>query len=137
MRLDPGRGRGIGFELAQGDVVVLGADFFVEGERGVLSDNTLLDLEDTDDLTIDGELPGAGLRLRTNAAGQLALDRGELLGSDTGEPPHFRLGNMSSDYVLPVGGWVRVEAVIKLGVGVERSTRGPIELLQSSYLFSV
>ncbi len=120
-------GRGIGFELAQGDVVVLGADFFVEGERGILSDNTLLDLEDTDDLTIDGQLPGAGLRVRTNAAGQLALDRGELLGSDAGEPPHFRLGNMSSDHVLPVGVWVRVEAVIKLGVGVERSTQGPID----------
>lgn len=121
-------GRDAGIELGPGMVVRLAADVFVEGGGETLPDNTLIDLEDTDDLTLDGMVPGAGLRLRTDQAGRLALDRGELLGSDAAEPPHFRLQTLRSDYRLPVGRWVRIEAIVRLGVGVPMSTEGPLDM---------
>lgn len=119
-------GRGIGFEFRIGDVVLLGADVFVEGDAAILPDNTLIDLEDTDDLMLGDRFAGAGLRVRTNGSGRLVLDRGELVGSDLGEPAHFVLESMNSAYVLPVGQWVRIEAVVKLGVGVGINVDGGV-----------
>ena len=122
-----GIGRGAGLELREGDTVLVGADFYVEESVSALKSSTLIDIEDTDDLTIDGDEAGAGLRVRINDQGRLSLDRGELIGSDAGEPAHFRLNSMTSEYELPGDTWVRVEALLRLGSGVERSATGPID----------
>ncbi|MFN3220280.1 MAG: hypothetical protein ACE367_27615 [Acidimicrobiales bacterium] len=114
--------------FSEGDVVRLQADFFVDPESGSpFVDNTLLDLEDGDDLLLDGVPPTAGLRLKVDEAGYLAIDRGELLGSDATEAPHFRLSSLGSATPLPVGEWVTVEVIVRLGFGVPASRRGPID----------
>lgn len=114
--------------FSQGDVVRLQADFYVDPESSSpFVENTLLDLEDGDDLLLDGVPPTAGLRLKVDETGYLAIDRGELLGSDGTEAPHFRLSSLGSATPLPVGEWVTVEVIVKLGFGVPASRRGPID----------
>ncbi len=120
--------RELGFEFGPGDVAYIGADLYVADSGTNFANNTLIDLEDTDDLIIDGELQGAGLRLRTNDDGKLVLDRGEILGVDGDEDPHFRLGSMKSNFTLPTNAWVRIELIIRLGIGVRQSTTQPIDM---------
>ncbi|MFK7989014.1 MAG: hypothetical protein AB8I08_23555 [Sandaracinaceae bacterium] len=114
-------GRGGDLVFGDGDVVRITAVMRLRGPTP-FADNTLIDLEDTDDLFIDDENPGAGLRVRTNSEGQLALDRGEIPGSEDGvEAPEPRLSTLRSDFVLPTGEWFHLEVTLRLGTRVARS----------------
>jgi hypothetical protein len=75
----------------------------------------------------DGVGTGAGLRLRVDAEGQIALDRGEIIGGDDGVSAPDRLSTLRSERVAPVGSWFTIGAIVKLGIGVPRSTVGPID----------
>lgn len=118
--------KALGLAFREGDILRVRVDLRVPGAPGdTFPDNTFIDIEDSDDLRLDGVPTGAGLRIRTNDRGHLAVDRGELLGEGGAEPP--RLDNFNSQYLLPVGEWVTVEATIKLGVNVPMSDVAPID----------
>jgi hypothetical protein len=121
-------GKQTGLRLREGETVRIKADMFVDGSvSSSINNNTLIDLENHADIQLDGTALGPGLRIRTNDIGNLALDRGELVGSDGDEPPHLRLGGFHSTTAVPIGTWFTIEAVIKLGTGVPRSTTTPID----------
>lgn len=122
-------GRTRGFAFRPGQIVRLRADLRVEAPTDApFVASTLIDLEDGDDVVIDGRPAGAGLRVRVSDGGHLQLDRGELLGSDDGvEAPHFRLSNFTSAWPMPTRAWVTIEAIVKLGCQVPRSTVGPLD----------
>lgn len=124
-KMDVGRSGGIRFE--SGDQARITMVLRLEGPAPFV-DHTLIDLEDTDDLFLEGNNPGAGLRIRTDLQGRLALDRGELPGFEGPEGPlEVRLRNQRSESVLPVGRWFEIEARLKLGVQVAQSTSAPID----------
>ena len=119
-KMDVGRD---GFAFAAGDRVRLGTRlWFDHSVADVLPSNTLVDLEDSDDVVEGGESAGAGLRIMTDAEGRLTVNRGEIPGREVeGEPAVIRLSTMRSDYVVPEGRWVHVELTLQLGVDVTRS----------------
>ncbi len=124
-KMDVGRSGGLSFQA--GDLVRIKAVLRLEGPSP-FGDHTLIGLEDTDDLFLEGCSPGAGLRIRTDAQGRLALDRGELPGFEGPKGQlELRLSTQRSETVLPVGRWFEVEALLKLGVQVARSTSAPID----------
>jgi hypothetical protein len=124
-----GLGKQTQLSFGRGDVVRVSARFFADGATMTpFVGSTLIDLEDSDDLFINGDASGAGLRVRITDTGRVQLDRGELIGSDDGvAAPQFRLSNFTNEATFPVDRWVTLEAVVKLGTGVPRSTRGPID----------
>jgi len=111
------------FDFLAGDRVRITASLWVDGPEATFADNTLIDLEDSDDVRIDGDFAGAGLRIRTDGEGRLALDRGEIPGREgPGTMALTRLSTLRSDYVFPLREWVEVEVTLQLGVDVAPST---------------
>ena len=107
-----------------GETAALKASFYVDSSVGadLLTSTTLIDLEDSNDISIDGVVPTAGLRLAVNEAGNFILDRGELPGRETVDGEAVpRLSNFASDAAVPMVHWFTLEAVIKLGIGVDTS----------------
>lgn len=121
-KIDLGRTTGISF--VEGDVVHLAMDVWIDPDvgSGELRSTTLIDLEDGDDIMVDGEFPTPGLRVAVDAKGRLMLDRGELPGREApGAEPVLRLSNLRSSWIAPTGVWFRIEAVVKLGIGATTS----------------
>lgn len=119
------------FAFTSGDRVRITTRLMLLG-ASPFDENTLIDLEDSDDLLLDGENPGAGLRIRTDAAGRVALDRGELPGRETADGEAVaRLSTLRSDTVLPVGSWFELETVLQLGLE-PRSESGPLDDIEGA-----
>lgn len=113
-----------GFDYQTGSQVRITADLYLDPGIGenVMRDNTLIDLEDTTDLIVNGSSPGAGLRLRVDGQGRLALDRGEVPGREQpGAAPVPRLSTLRSDYVPPVRQWITLTMTLQLGTGAATS----------------
>ena len=117
-------GRTVGLSFVEGDIVELSMDLYVDPlvGSGQLRTTTLLDLEDGDDIMLDGEFPTPGLRVSVDDEGRLMLDRGEIPGRETpGADAVLRLSNLRSEYVVPAGRWLKIEAIVKLGIGTPTS----------------
>ncbi|MEO0813937.1 MAG: hypothetical protein AAFY60_13805, partial [Myxococcota bacterium] len=114
--------------VGEGQIVNVSFRLFVEEAEGGFVRSTFFDLEDADELVVNGQPAGAGIRVRVDDAGFLQVDRGELVGSDVGEAPHFRLANMTSDKRVELRRWLTVRMRAKLGVDEPLSTVEPIDL---------
>lgn len=111
--------------VGMGDTVRLRARLRFDGSVGTApTSTTLLDLEEFDDIRIDGEGTGAGLRVRLDARGFIELNRGELVPALTDAD---RMRGLKSTTTLPVDVWVQVEAIVKLGIATPASTIEPID----------
>ncbi len=121
-------GSGTTIRLAPDQTVRIRASLFVESGPQPWVSTTLLDLEDGDDILIDGVPPTPGLRVAVDEDGFIVLDRGEIPGREApGADPVLRLSTIRSGAPVPLDQWFELDVVIRLGVGVMTSAE-PVDV---------
>jgi len=121
-------GSGTTVRLAPDETVRIRASLFVESGPQPWVSTTLLDLEDGDDILLDGVPPTPGLRVAVDEDGFIVLDRGEIPGREAPDAaPVLRLSTIHSDVPVPTDEWFELDVVIRLGVGVATSSE-PVDV---------